>query len=280
MSFSHSPQAGPGCPFDVLASGAFRRGDIHILYERGARVVRSHEEQDLIALGWAEAILLAKQHGTPMFNGRLFRMKDWRTDADALTIGLGDTDYCEYVGTRVPEFYLCHSRPSLANPLAVCIALITNDGNILVERRQHVDAYCGLYHVIGGFIDPELDIVDARPDPFAAIQRELNEETGIIADETSLRAVGLVYDVTTPHPNLCFTAATGLTLAEVKNHHDRNNSEVVELEGVELSEESVHEFLRRCSKEVSATGAGCLALVGRQLYGEVWYREVIQTLIT
>src|SRR5262249_18820620 len=152
-----------------------------------------------------------------------FRFVSVEAVGDGLVVTVGDTSYREYVTTRVPEFALGRSRQDLGNALSVCSVVETSDGSILLDKRQGVDVYNGRYHVIGGFFERALDGGE-RPDPFAAMRREIREETGIrdndIRDQYCL---GVVYDVTTPHAELCFLTRLAIPLAEVRKRQPEDN---------------------------------------------------------
>jgi len=124
---------------------------------------------------------------------------------EILYLIFGNTSYKEYVTTREPEFARGRDRQQLSNALAVCSVVETTDGHILLDKRQGVDVYAGRYHVIGGFFERDLDTSitnetsetsetsETNPDPFAAIRREIREETGIqAADNAEQYCLGVV----------------------------------------------------------------------------------------
>ncbi|MGI8831232.1 MAG: hypothetical protein ACR2IS_01195 [Nitrososphaeraceae archaeon] len=52
---------------------------------------------------------------------------------------------------------------------------------VTTDNRWVIGTYGfeGQYAVVGGYTDPDKDIVNSKPDPFFAIKREIEEETGI-----------------------------------------------------------------------------------------------------
>src|ERR1051326_4333071 len=65
----------------------------------------------------------------------------------------------EYVTTREPEFARGRARQELGNALSVCSVVETDDGYILLDKRQGVDVYEGRYNAIGGFFERDPDMV-------------------------------------------------------------------------------------------------------------------------
>ncbi|TMD67358.1 MAG: NUDIX hydrolase, partial [Chloroflexi bacterium] len=162
----------------------------------------------------------------------------------------GDTSYKEYVTTREPEFARGRDRQQLSNALAVCSVVETTDGHILLDKRQGVDVYAGRYHVIGGFFERDLDTSTTtatsatsatsatNPDPFAAIRREIREETGIqAADIAQQHCLGVVYDLATPHAELCFLTRLNIPLNEVSQRVPEED-EIKQLLSLHVTEES------------------------------------------
>jgi 8-oxo-dGTP pyrophosphatase MutT (NUDIX family) len=189
---------------------------------------------------------------------------------------LGDTGYKEYVTTRVPEFAQGRKREELGNALSVCSVVETSDGYILLDKRQGVDVYVGRYHVIGGFFERDLDITDFKlPDPFGAICREIREETGIqLSDIREQYCLGVVYDVATPHAEMCFLTQLQIPLAEVLKRVPEED-EIKQLETLFVTKESLEDFLLMNHGNISATGEPNLLMYGGVRFGEGWFGEVM-----
>ena len=198
---------------------------------------------------------------------------------DKLHLVLGDTSYKEYTTTRVPEFAQGRSRQELSNALAVCSVIETSDGSILYERRRKVAVYVGRYHVIGGFFERDLDTSATNPDPFAAIRREIREETGIqAADIAEQHCLGVVYDVATPHAEVCFLTRLCIPLNEV---HQRvpEDDEIQQLLSLYVTEENLRDFILTNHGNISATGEPNLLLYGTVKFGEGWFEEMMARLV-
>jgi len=256
-------------PFEVLVEGVFTRRDVHATYDANSTMPTSAESLAWIARRWTDRAGRAKRSNIPLFNGRLFRLTDFRADADQLFLSLGNTTYREYVGTRAREFYERRQRTELANPLAVCAVIVTADNGVLVAERQRVERDVGRYHVVGGFMDRQWDGA-ARPDPFGAMRREILEESGLNTDPDRILCLGLVYDRGSPHPELCFTAQVELPFQEIAKAVPAD-SELRTVEFVSDDRTALKQFIRRNRNNLCATGQASLVLYGRYRYGRRWF---------
>ena len=103
---------------------------------------------------------------------------------------LSDADFRECIGTASAEFTSAFPDLPRANPLAASVALVTGDGNIIIEKRSRVDSRRRAYHVIAGYMERERD--GSEPHPFDTLEREVREELGVDLEEAHLSATGLV----------------------------------------------------------------------------------------
>jgi 8-oxo-dGTP pyrophosphatase MutT (NUDIX family) len=258
--------------FEILARGFFRPDQLSITYNPTLCMPTSLAIQQWMDTLWGQKLTEAQERDIPLFDAPLYRFVDAEMSADgALYLTLGDTGYKEYVTTRVPEFSRGRLRQELGNALAVCSVVETSDGYILLDKRRGVDVYVGRYHVIGGFFERGLDILEkGEPDPFGAMRREIREETGIqFADIAEQYCLGLVYDLTTPHAELCFLTRLHISLAEVKTRVPEED-EIKELETLYVTKQSLREFLSENRGNISATGEPNLLLYGELLFGRQW----------
>ena len=222
----------------------------------------------------------AHENGLRLFNSPLFRFSAAAARQDgSLHLVMGDTSYKEYVATRTADFAQKHTRENLGNPLAVCSVVETGDNYILLDRRQGVDVYVGRYHVIGGFFERELDM-GTQPDPFAAIRREIREETGIQASDIKEQyCLGVVYDLATPHGEMCFLTRLNIPLQTVLHNRTPEEDEIKQLLSLQVTPESLHEFIVMNHGNISATGEPNLLLYGKEKFGKEWYDEAMRCVI-
>ena len=138
-----------------------------------------------------------------------------------------------------------------------------------------IDVYAGRYHVIGGFFERDLDMATTRPDPFAAICREIREETGIqLKDVSEQYCLGVVYDLTTPHGEMCFLTRLNISIEEVYRCVPEEN-EIQQLLSLYITKGSLRHFILANHGNISATGEPNLLMYGAVKFGEEWFEEVM-----
>jgi len=263
--------------FEILSRGLYRPNQLTITYNPSLRMPTTPTIQAWIDTLWEQKLALARGKNIPLFDAPLYRFIEAESRPDGtLHLVLGDTGYKEYVTTRVPEFAQGRKRDELGNALSVCSVVETSDDYILLDKRQGVDVYVGRYHVIGGFFERNLDSTDSQqPDPFGAICREIREETGIqLTDIREQYCLGVVYDVATPHAELCFLTQLNIPLAEVLKRIPEED-EIKQLETLFVTKESLQDFLRKNHGNISATGEPNLLMYGGVRFGEGWLEETM-----
>src|SRR5712691_6873705 len=219
---------------------------------------------------WQQKLATARENGIPLFDAPLFRLVSAKSQPDGtLHLVLGNTSYKEYVTTRVLEFAQGRKREELGNALSVCSVVETSDDYILLDKRRGVDVYVGRYHVIGGFFERDRDSLgNAQPDPFGAMRREIREETGIqAADIAEQYCLGVVYDLATPHAELCFLTRLHIPLSEVKTRVPEED-EIKQLETLRVTGQSLRDFITQNHGNISATGEPNLLLYGELCFGK------------
>src|SRR5579884_1526693 len=264
--------------FEILARGLFRADQLDIHYDPTLTMPYTPAIREWMEALWQEKLLQARQRNVPLYDAPLFRYVEVTvTEQQVLKLVLGDTGYKEYVTTREPEFASQHTREELGNALSVCSVVETSDGHILLDKRQGVDVYNGRYHVIGGFFERERDMA-TRPDPFQAIRREIREETGIqAADIQEQCCLGVVYDVATPHGEICFLTHLNIPLAEVQKRTPEEN-EIKQLLFLRVTPESLRDFVLKNHGNISATGEPNLLMYGGMRFGEEWLEKMMDQL--
>ncbi|GCE26623.1 hypothetical protein KDA_21070 [Dictyobacter alpinus] len=266
--------------FEILARGVYRPEDLQITYQSSQRLLFHVEQQASMDELWQQKLQQAQQQQRLLFDAPLYRFIDAQSGAsNTLALMLGDTSYKEYVLTRETSFTQGRSRGELGNPLSVCSVVETSDGFILLEQRQGVDVYVGRYHVIGGFFERGLDTTEHQlPDPFAAMQREILEETGIQATDIREQiCLGLVYDLATPHAELCFLTRLHIPLTMVLQRKPEDH-EIKNLQTLHVSATSLQQFLLEKHGNISATGEPNLLFYGALKFGESWLETVISAI--
>jgi len=266
--------------FEIVAQGLFRPDQLVMSYDPSLCMTISPETQMWMDTFWQQKLVPAKAQGTRLFDAPLFRFVKTSVENGTLYIVVGDTSYKEYVTTRGPEFAAGRAYNELGSALSVCSVVETSDDYILLDRRQGVDVYVGRYHVIGGFFERNLNMVSGhtQPDPFAAMRREIREETGIQSGDISEQyALGIVYDLATPHAEVCFLTRLHISLSEVQTRQPEDD-EIKQLHTLQVTAESLRTFILHHHGNISATGEPNLLLYGAWKFGGSWYEEVMDQL--
>ena len=265
--------------FEILARGLYRHDQLNITYDPSLRMPTSPAIQAWMDTLWLQKLDTAQKKAIPLFDSQLFRLVSTEAREDrTLYLVLGNTSYKEYVTTREPEFARGRARQELGNALSVCSVVETNDGYILLDKRQGVDVYEGRYHVIGGFFERDLDMATTQPDPFAAICREIREETGIqLKDISEQYSLGVVYDLTTPHAEMCFLTRLNISLEEVYRRVPEEK-EIQQLLSLYITKGSLLHFVLANHGNISATGEPNLLMYGAVRFREEWFEEVMERL--
>ena len=265
--------------FDILTRGLYRPDQLIITHDPSLSMPTNPAIQSWMDTLWQQKLTTAREKHIPLIDTPLFRLVNAAPQPDGtLHLLLGNTSYKEYTTTRVPEFFQGRTRQELSNALAVCSVIETNDGHILLDKRQGVDVYVGRYHVIGGFFERHLDTTTTHPDPFQAIQREIREETGIqAADIREQYCLGAVYDLTTPHAELCFLTYLNIALAEV---HTRTpeDQEIQRLLSLHVTQESLRDFVAEHHGNISPTGEANMLMYGAVKFGDTWFEDIMRDL--
>ncbi|HEY0755363.1 MAG TPA: NUDIX hydrolase [Ktedonobacteraceae bacterium] len=264
--------------FAIIARGFFLPEQLEIEYDPALSMPTTPALEAWMEELWQKKLVLARQRNIPLYDAPLFRyVKAEVTRENTLRLVLGNTGYKEYVTTREVEFASQHARAELGNALSVCSVVETSDGHILLDKRAGVDVYEGRYHVIGGFFERGLDInAEARPDPCAAISREIHEETGVQAsDIQQLACLGAVYDLLTPHAELCFFTRLNIPLHTVLERTPLDR-EIKQLRSLAITASSLRAFILEQHGNLSATGEPNLLMYGACQFGEPWFEEIMQ----
>lgn len=236
---------------------------LEIEYNSAFSISFSNEIEVWFQKQWDKQIAFAQQNNSLLYNGTLFHVANKEENNDIIFLKLGETNYRSYVGSRSIEFKEKYPNVSFAKPLAACIALITSDKKLLVEKRKGVDVHEGMYHVVGGFVDPSKDIDElGNPDPFLSIIRELKEETGLSIDRSTLLLAGLAEDTLTPHFELCFCSLLRMSSKEVSNiiNNSINDGEFNKPIFIDFSKSNIASFLDLKKDSISPTGRSCIEM--------------------
>ncbi len=185
--------------------------------------------RDAIAEHWRRAESRARSGGVRLFDGALAQYLGHVDSPGSLQIRLGRTSYKHwlYCAGRRDEIEARFGPGFASRPLALCAALRTADGRLLVqERSQQVAEGAGLLHVPGGHLDPDRHRREGELDPESAMLAELSEELGLASAElTERRLLGLIENRQNGKPELLYSFRCELDATAIERRaaasHDR-----------------------------------------------------------
>ena len=150
----------------------------------------------------------------------LAQLLDFETESDTLVLTLGRSRYAHWLHSsgRAAAVEAEHGRGSASRPLALCAALVTADGRLVVQHRSdRVAEGAGHIHVPGGHLNPDLHLRGGRPHPTVAMRTELEEELSLGADDLEDgRLIGFIESAETGKPELLYRWRTILSADRVE----------------------------------------------------------------
>ncbi len=186
-----------------------------------------------IAEHWEEC--LAQPDAPRLTDDPVAPLLAFEARADGLDLRLGRSRYSHWLHSagRQAEIETGHGLGSACRPLALCAAVITATGSLVVQRRSNqVAEGQGMLHVPGGHLDPDRHRHHGLPDPRIAMLCELKEELGLERDELlDGRLLGLIENNENGKPELLYRWRTCLDEREIKT---RAAAAVDRFEAVEL----------------------------------------------
>lgn len=202
--------------FRMIYRGCLRRGQIHTRFVPSTRVEHPQVEQ-AIQRAWEEAL---SRPGVHLFDGPVCRMESMHWQGEDLWIHLSQTSYRIVVGTNFanPDFADTYGSQVMANPLGVSTLVLTQDQHLMMgQRNDSVAYYPNRVHPFAGSLEVRSEMIDL----FDNVQRELQEEVGLMSSEIeSILFVGLTEDLNLRHPESLFLTHTRLTHEQLRSRLD------------------------------------------------------------
>ena len=234
------------------------------------------EAKALVESAWSAT---STRSGKKLFNGPMCRLESWAVRGGRMDLAFSRTSYKVFWGTNLshPELGDRYGRRALANPVGVSPALETDDGFLLLGRRNaSVGYYPNRLHPFAGCLEPgdaaagdgSTAAPAPAPDLFAAVRRELGEELSLSAGDVPLvRCTGIVEDVSLRQPELIFRVRSRLARGDIERRLDRGeHHDSFALPATRAGVEAVlHDPL------LTPVGVASLLLWGRTEFGGAWF---------
>ncbi|MCP4634330.1 MAG: NUDIX hydrolase [candidate division Zixibacteria bacterium] len=207
--------------FELIPFPFLSQSDIVLKYSDKLFKIPPDEEKKVNEI-WEE--LLSEDNNRILYDGPMVRTKAISGTIDRPVFELERTSYRVLCGTNLrnprAENRYC------ADGNGICGLIVTSDNKVILGKRSNkVFEHPGLYHVIGGNMEPELHKnLNNVPDPFIAFQHELKEETGIETSLDNILLIGFARNGFTGKPEFLFYTKV------------EESSKEIELDDVEHSE--------------------------------------------
>ena len=218
--------------------------------------------ESAIERAWSEA---SARLGVKLFDGPMCRLERCEASPDALRLWVSPTSYKPFLGTNLTGVDVPAS--TLANPLGLSAALVTNDGWLMLGRRNaSVAYYPNRIHPFAGSLEPgELANV------FKGVLRELEEEIGLgERDVAEMRCLGLIEDAKLRQPEIIFAVRAKRTRAEIESNLDAAEHHAAV--AVQAQPRDVEAMMRDAL--MTPVAVGTLALWGRVAFGDAWFASI------
>ena len=159
------------------------------------------------------------------------------------------SSFKEWLGTKSNGFKEAFGQNRIIRPLSVGSMMVTADNKWVIGRRLKTYDFAGQYAVVGGYMDPDKDIINSKPNPFFAIKREIEEETGIDKkrDIENVICLGL-NDIDQPY--LAFNTQLKISYDELISNMPEEK-ELKKLEAFDYEKQAVGNFVLSNYKELT-----------------------------
>jgi 8-oxo-dGTP pyrophosphatase MutT (NUDIX family) len=160
----------------IRVEGILLPENIDCLYSPN-RVEFRENEESFIEREWEKEV---KRNPTT-FDGKLFHVKSHSFSQSGLVLDTCKSSFKEWLGTKNRAFKEVSgvSENRIIRPLSIGSMIVTADNKWVIGRRVKAHGFIGQYAVVGGYMDPDKDLLNSKPNPFFAVRREIEEETGI-----------------------------------------------------------------------------------------------------
>ena len=228
----------------IVTEGKLTPKNIDCLYSP-IRMTFTDNERLYIDKEWKNEV----KRKRPTFDGKLFHVKRHDSGQSGLVLETCISSFKEWIGTRSSEFMKLFDQTRVIKPLSVGSMIITSDNKWIIGRRVKTYDLEGKYALLGGYVDPDRDLFSSKPDPFFAIKREVEEETGINGKQYIRSVICLGLNVI-DQPCLGFNVLLKLSYNELISNIPKEK-EFKRLEGYDYDKGSIERFVKSSYNELT-----------------------------
>ncbi|NIR52000.1 hypothetical protein GWO43_24275 [candidate division KSB1 bacterium] len=251
--------------FHILFSRTFERNNVKINWQSAPKDLPQPLLKEMDDY-WRKATKQAPH----LFDGKLCRLNDWKIEKNVLALDLGLTGYKEllYCNEHVQYVEAQFGAEWMSRALGISAILVSADGQlVLIERSRQVGEFPGCFDVLGGHIHPDDHAVSGKPDPFLAMEDELQEEIHLNLDMNEpMQCIGLIETTQTQKPELIFKVESGLSLEEILRSGSKNKSREIEsFLSIAHDRNALIAFLNANVTQCSPSALGVMALYAQTI---------------
>jgi len=184
-----------------------------------------------------------------LFDGKLFHANRQEFLQSQLMFHTCLSSFKEWVGTKGNKFKELFCQNKVIRPLSIGSMIVTSDNKWIIGRRKKTYDLEGQYTLISGYMDPDKDLINSKPDPFFSIRREIEEETGTNGDQDIADVLCLGVDGI-DQPYLAFRTQLKISYDELIPNIPAEK-EFRKLEAYEYNETSIKNFVESNYKEMT-----------------------------
>lgn len=263
--------------FEIPILGKFSRKNV-IIEDTKETIPRSPVLQRRIDEIWKEEKRKAARSGIKFENRPSVVLISRKLENGKLYLKLGRGMYKDFIGVLNPTIRNQHPE-FIHQHLIVSSVIETKDGYFtLNERSQKVREYHKWLGSFGGVGDVADVDRQGKINPFQWALTEISEESGIQFQEiNSLKCLGIVKDKFPGFTEevIMFAAKTYLTKSEIEEKQGKMELEEGPSVFLPQKPDEISKKVLWFSKIMVPDAAAILALLGRQKFGEEWFRYVI-----
>jgi 8-oxo-dGTP pyrophosphatase MutT (NUDIX family) len=228
----------------IVTEGKLQSENIDCFYSP-VRISFNDNERSYIDKKWNYEV----KKKPSIFDGKLFHVKRQEFLLPRLVFDTCMSSFKEWIGTKRNEFKKLFGQNRIIKPLSVGSMIVTSDNKWIIGRRLETYDFEGRYTLLAGYMDPDRDIVNFRPDPFFAIKREIEEETGINKNRDISNIACLGLDCT-DQPYLAFSTQLGISYDELISNMPEEK-EFRNFEAYQYEMQSIENFITSKYKELT-----------------------------
>ena len=102
-----------------------------------------------------------------------FHIQNQKLQGSKLIFSMCISSFKEYVGTCSNEFNRLFGQDNIVRPLSIGTMIITTNDKWIIGRRLETHDYHGYYTLAAGYMNPDRNVIDFKPDPLCCYKERI-----------------------------------------------------------------------------------------------------------